>query len=335
MTELFSGIVPNSFVATVQAADYDEDDSYSDVKKTYDTVTVSQIGGKDYEMAYLYEDKTNVHPIQVEKKTDYVIGMSARSYGECSILVLNAKEKTIYEKKLDLEFEKWKKTLTLSKGNYYIKVLSKCYNLQYELSVQPKVKILKETQKLKMYSCDTTTLSPELGKGTWTTSDKSIVTLTSKKAKNVSSCKIRTKKAGTATVTYKNSSGSVIKYKITVSKKDTYPVYDAYITMNSVGGLKPVIYISNYSSKKIKYVYLDVSFYNAVADKVTNSIGGYSSASLKITGPIKAWNTEWFSWDPVFYNTTATKMKIGSVKIIYMDGTTKTVDVNKKYSIYE
>lgn len=103
--------------------------------------------------------------------------------------------------------------------------------------------------------------------------------------------------------------------------------------MNSIGGLEPHILISNNSNKKIKYVYLTVSFYNAVGDKVTNDIGRSKSVQLKITGPIKPWKFKWYSWDPVFYNYSAYKMKIEKVRIDYFKGEDKVIQVNKKYKL--
>ena len=104
--------------------------------------------------------------------------------------------------------------------------------------------------------------------------------------------------------------------------------------MDSVGGLKPTIFIANNSDKKIKYIDLKVSFYNSVGDKVRNEIGGYTYSNLQITGYIKPWSSDWYEWNPVFYNSSASKMKIETMKITYADGSKKTLNPNKKYSIY-
>jgi hypothetical protein len=48
---------------------------------------------------------------------------------------------------------------------------------------------------------------------------------------------------------------------------------------------------------------------------------------------IKPWNFSWYEWGPVFYNYTATKMKVEKVTIKYFGGSTKTVYVQKKYNL--
>ena len=310
------------------------EDNYDDINKTFDVVSISQAGGHSYSKFTLRNGKTNVYPINIKKKTEYIIGFTDSSYGKGSILIVDSNGNNIFEQNLDFVYEKWSKKITLSEGKYYIKILSKeSIGFEYELYVKPAVVIKKETKNLKITSCDISDLNPKLGKGKWTTSNKNIITIISKNTKSSSTCKIRAKKTGKATVTYTNSNGSVIKYVFTVSANSSYPFDQAYFTMDTVGGLEPHILISNNSNKRIKYVYLTVSFYNAVGDKVKNEIGGYSNAKLQITGPINAWDFEWYEWNPVFYNTTATKMKVEKMTVIYTDGSKKTKTINKKYSI--
>ena len=311
--------------------DYEQKEyTYTNVKKKYSLVLVSQSQGHTHGNTTLGDGKTNVYPVNIKKKTKYVIGITS-GYGEGNILILNSKKKKVYEKKLDLRSESWKKTITLKKGKYYIKILSKT-SIGFEYKLYVKSLIVKKDKNIKMTSCDRKKLNPNLGKGKWKTSNNKIVTIITAKS-NKSTCTIRAKKAGHATITYTNKKGSVIKYKINVIMKKYYPFDRAWFEMDSVGGLKPHILISNNSNKKIKYVYLTVSFYNAVGDKVSNDIGGYKSANLQITGPIKPWNFSWYEWGPVFYNYTATKMKVEKVTIKYFGGSTKTVYVQKKYNL--
>jgi hypothetical protein len=294
-------------------------------------VTLSQADEYTYPQVTLANRKTNVYPIKVKKKTDYNVGFTNWVIGDASIQIINSSGKVVYDKDISLCVKAWKTTLSLSKGTYYIKILSKTSRgFLYELSVKPAVAIKDDT--IKMTSCDNRILNPGLGKGKWSTSNKNIVTISSKNANNIASCKIWAKKTGTATVTYTNSSGSRIKYKITVKAGDKYPIDEAYFTMDSVGGLEPHILISNNSDKTIKYVDLRVSFYNAVGDKVTNDIGAYRYANIQVVGPIKPWKYEWYEWKPVFYNVTAYKMKIETATVTYMDGSKKSITVNKKYS---
>ena len=34
---------------------------------------------------------------------------------------------------------------------------------------------------------------------------------------------------------------------------------------------------------------------------------------MRIIGPIKKWGCDWYSWNPVFYNSSASKMKIKTI----------------------
>lgn len=423
-------VSPNIGVETVEAAEYDwlfdeddydyfDDEEYDDdeyeynfdnVKNTFESESISQSGGIEYSKTTLSDKKTNVYPINVKKTAKYIFGMTDESDGEGAILVVDSKGKTIYEEELDLMYKSWNKTLSLSKGKYYIKILSKdWYKFQYKLYVKPLVLIKKETTEHKLTSYDKKSLNPKLGKGRWKTSNENIIGIISKNSNKSSTCKIQARKAGKATVTYTNDNGSVIKYKFTVSAiknvskdlkisscdlkdlkskigkgkwttsnkniieilsknkdysstckiraknpgkatitytdqygyvakyiftvftKSTYPLDDAYFKMDSVGGLEPSILISNNSNKKIKYIYLDVSFYNAVGDRVYNDIGGYKNAKLEITGYINPWNFEWYYWNPVFYSTTARMMKIETIQIVYSDGSKKNTTLQLFY----
>ena len=222
----------------------------------------------------------------------------------------------------------------MSKGKYCIKILSKTdIGFDYQLYVKPVVLVKKAVKNIKMTSCDIKEFSPKLGKGVWTTTNKNVLAIISKKPKSNSVCKVRAKKTGKAVLIYKNKNGSVIKYNVTVKANSTYPFDRASCEMDSVGGLKPSILISNNSDKKIKYVYITVSFYNSVGDKVLNDIGGYANAKLKITGYIEPWNFKWFDWDPVFYNTSASKIKIESMTVEYSNGSKITKRINKKYAV--
>lgn len=312
--------------------DYEEENDYTDIKKRYDTLSVSQSTNHTYPIVTLKNKKTNVYPIKVTKAAEYILGLTEETYGECSFLVEDSKGNSVYEKELSLTFDNWKKTISLSKGTYYIKILSKeSIGFEYELFI--KSKVMKDIRNEKIYSCHTKKLEPGLGKGSWTTSNKDIVSIESKNPKSSSTCTVRGKKTGSAVVTYKNSSGCVIEYKFTVSSKSSNVLEDAYFCMNSVGGLEPTIFIANNSGKKIKYIYVNVSFYNAVGDKLRNDIGGYTTSKLKITGYINIWENKQYDWDPVFYEYSARKMKVETMTIEYSDGSKKTINVNKKYSL--
>lgn len=305
---------------------------FSKVNKKFSSVTVS--GSKKFTSKYrgLPCGSTNIYTVNITASNKYKLGFSSDiTYGDFSYAVLNEQGETVLSGTDNLEFEAMSKIVYLEKGSYvlYIKSL---YNIGFDYSVYLKSQAPKYTLNKKITSCDTATIKSDCGKGSWKSSNKNVITITGSTT-NASTCKIRAKKAGTATVTYTNSDGAEIKYVYKVSALKSYPFDKAYFSMNSVGGLEPHILISNNSGKKIKYVYLTVSFYNAVGDKVRNEIGGYKTANLTITGPIKPWTFEWYDWNPVFYNTTAYKMKVETVKVKYFDDSTKSIKVNKKFKI--
>ena len=180
----------------------------------------------------------------------------------------------------------------------------------------------------KLASCTTYVAKPKLGSGSWKTSDSSIVSLS---CKTGSTCTFRLKKAGTAKVTFKSEKGTYI-YTIKVYRKKSDPLRAGYIEMNSANGIEPGICIVNNSSKRIKYVNFKATFYNAVGDKVYNEIGYDSIARLKVTGPISAWSAETYYWQPVFYNSTVSRMYVKSATVTYMDGSKKTFSVKKSFN---
>ena len=184
-------------------------------------------------------------------------------------------------------------------------------------------KVSKKLPSATKYKAD-----PNLGSGTWKTSNSSIVSLSKKKG---STCTFTLKKAGKAKVTFKSSLGTYV-YNITVYNKKSDPLRAGFIEMDSVGGIEPTIFIANTSSKTIKYVDFKVTFYNAVGDKVQNEIGYGYTKNLQIIGPIKPWTMDYFKWDPVFYNGVAKRMYVKSATVTYMNGSKKTFSIKKSFS---
>ena len=121
-------------------------------------------------------------------------------------------------------------------------------------------------------------------------------------------------------------------YNITVYNKKSDPIRAGFIEMNSANGIEPTIFIANNSGKAIKYVDFNVTFYNAVGDKVRNEIGNKYAQSLQIIGPIKPWTMDYFQWDSVFYSPVVKRMYVKSATITYMDGSKKTVSIRKSFT---
>ena len=103
---------------------------------------------------------------------------------------------------------------------------------------------------------------------------------------------------------------------------------DLRCPLNSVGGVKQQFNFTNKSkTKTIKYLYISISYYNAVGDIIANKIGGEKFAVYKLTGPIKP-NEKTPTYQAVTFYSGATinTIKINYITIEYTDGTTLTID---------
>jgi len=145
-------------------------------------------------------------------------------------------------------------------------------------------------------------------------------------SKYASKATITAKNKGKTTVTFSNKLATYY-YKITVTGGGSYPIERGYFNVNSADGISPSMLISNNSDKTIKYVEFKAYFYNAVNDPVYWF--GKSYKELRVIGPLKPWKSSWYNWDPVFYSNAVSKMRVKTATITYMDGTKKTVKVNR------
>ena len=94
---------------------------------------------------------------------------------------------------------------------------------------------------------------------------------------------------------------------------------------NSAAGCDYTFTYINNSKKTIKYLYWEGDFYNAVNDPVYCEIRDYGSFRGKDTGPVEPGESGGGVWDCVIYNWSAEYVKLSSVSIVYMDGTTATI----------
>jgi hypothetical protein len=94
--------------------------------------------------------------------------------------------------------------------------------------------------------------------------------------------------------------------------------------VNSAGGVEPFALLSNPDKKTtIKYVRMEVSAYNAVGDQVGSRIGGGRIKRISFTGPLRYEDgVVRADWEPVWYNSTVTCVKIQSVSVELMSGKT-------------
>jgi hypothetical protein len=124
--------------------------------------------------------------------------------------------------------------------------------------------------------------------------------------------------------------------KIGYGKKQTYvdsikvsnsiPIILTEVTTigpSSVGGHEPTISYEVFSDKQIKYLKIDVEFYNRVMDRVYSTIRMLKEFNLTVTGPLnKGDKVNQQQWEPV-YNNDIDCMLIKSITIEYMDGSSE------------
>ncbi len=107
-------------------------------------------------------------------------------------------------------------------------------------------------------------------------------------------------------------------------------------TMDSAGGIAVDIAFKNGTSQKVKYVYFNGYFLNAVGDKCRNEINGSTEWKCRGVGPVNALPdspyyiyydhiAHWHFCNPRFYSTIAKTFRLSSVTIEYMNGKKTTV----------
>ena len=94
---------------------------------------------------------------------------------------------------------------------------------------------------------------------------------------------------------------------------------------NSAGGCDYSFYYINNSNKTIKYLYVNGVVYNAVNDQVYCDVRHSSTFSGKDTGPITQGSSGGGGWSNIIYNYSARTLKLTSVTISYMDGSSVSI----------
>ena len=114
---------------------------------------------------------------------------------------------------------------------------------------------------------------------------------------------------------YKNKNVEVPKYNFT-----HFLLAYNELDVDICGGCTPKFKIYNMTKKTIKYIHLQIRFYNRVNDPVNDKIHGSYVEKYNIVGPIDYLKSiDVHSWDSKFYNTTADHFVITSMTIQYMD----------------
>ncbi|WP_411898611.1 hypothetical protein [Elizabethkingia bruuniana] len=91
--------------------------------------------------------------------------------------------------------------------------------------------------------------------------------------------------------------------------------------------------IINFSKKTIKYITFNFYGINTVGDKVSRA--GTYNLSRKGIGPIEYLETGKWSWDTIWLTDIVDRLKLVSANIIYMDGTSKVINITRSMWIDE
>ncbi len=94
---------------------------------------------------------------------------------------------------------------------------------------------------------------------------------------------------------------------------------------NSAAGCDFVLNYTNMGKKIIKYLNWSGTTYNAVNDKVYCSIRNTCSFSGRDTGPVEPGQTSGGTWEAIIYNWSAKELRLNSIVITYMDGSSVTI----------
>jgi len=114
--------------------------------------------------------------------------------------------------------------------------------------------------------------------------------------------------------------------EVVLVKKRISINYVNIIDINSLGGVNFGISWRYFDkSKVIKYIYFTVVPFNAVGDRQSGEIGGHSTFTGQVTGPIHgSFNFESSVWKNAWYNNSIRCIKLTKVRVEYTDGSTYT-----------
>ncbi len=109
---------------------------------------------------------------------------------------------------------------------------------------------------------------------------------------------------------------------------DGEPYYYFLSGPDTVGGWTCRIKIINSCGKTIKYLTFNCTALNAVNDPASCKIGS-STNNLKGTGPINHGSTAFWEWERFVYSNDLNTMRIDSISVDYMDGTSEELNKDR------
>ena len=121
------------------------------------------------------------------------------------------------------------------------------------------------------------------------------------------------------------------------SRCDYSPLRDFYFgfNLNSVGGIRAYVHLTNTGNKRIKYISFNCYLYNSVGDKVVDELYGFSAVPVQLDGPfeIGEYKHSLMDGEVIGYCKRCTKIVIEEIKLTYFDNTTEFVANNYRYSL--
>ncbi len=117
---------------------------------------------------------------------------------------------------------------------------------------------------------------------------------------------------------------------------EKFVIYSSRLTGGIAGAYDYDMNFVNFTPKTIKYLYWFGRVKNSVGDYISCEATGASTFSGRFAGPVSPYRTGFAAWEYVIFNGESDKMVLSSVKLIYTDGSSLTVDskVLKYFSDY-
>lgn len=248
-------------------------------------------GGNEYEKIVLKGKST--------------VTIKARNYAGDDSLYVVFKDSDYDDKwsKFLYEGESTTKTLTLSKGTYYL-----YYDTYNECNITVQVKTAAQLSRTSMtvargYKRDLDAIAVKNG-GTWSSSNTKIATVTS-------SGTVKGKKNGTCYIKYKLKTGKILKCKVTVKS----PVTCTVTTVKNVPIYNDCyVKFTNNTGKKISYIKLNIKQYSSSGKRLSGPYSWYY-----VDDYLSAYSSdEWYFW----VHNNAKKCKATITKVYFTDGST-------------
>ncbi len=85
------------------------------------------------------------------------------------------------------------------------------------------------------------------------------------------------------------------------------------------------ISVYNPTQKIVKYIWVTITGYNPVDDKIVDRKRGTSNITVKAVGPLEPDKTGTYEFSYVWFTDLVSTALINSIKVQYMDGTIKTI----------